>query len=221
MGQDQPTSPPVAHASGGRSLRPRVCLRKGCGCVFQPKRWNQRYCQDSQCLRLVRRWQAAKRQRQYRQNAETRQRHCQAERLRRKRCREQASHEAASRPVAAEPTNGSENPRAWSRSKRSAEDFCDRPGCYDPLRPARCTKARYCGDDCRQAIGRVLDRERKWFSRKTSVGRFKRRLEYERARRKRAAKPQAPIRSTRSAGVQAPPRDGGRPSCGRELFGFT
>jgi hypothetical protein len=33
---------------------------------------------------------------------------------------------------------------------------------------------------------RVLDRERKWLCRNTDVGRFKRQLEYQRARLKRA-----------------------------------
>ena len=32
---------------------------------------------------------------------------------------------------------------------------------------------------------RVLDRERKWLRRKTAVGRFKRQLEYQRARKER------------------------------------
>ena len=52
-----------------RRPRPRICLRKGCGRKYQPRRWNQRYCQDPECLREVRRWQAARRQAKRRQDA--------------------------------------------------------------------------------------------------------------------------------------------------------
>ena len=45
-----------------RQPRPRTCFRKGCGRRYQPRRWNQRYCQDLECLRQVRRWQDARRQ---------------------------------------------------------------------------------------------------------------------------------------------------------------
>ena len=40
-----------------RRPRPRICLRKGCGRRYQPRCSSQRYCQDSECLRQVRRWQ--------------------------------------------------------------------------------------------------------------------------------------------------------------------
>jgi hypothetical protein len=50
MGQHQHICSRRVSASRGRCLRRRVCLRKGCGCVFQPRRWNQRYCQDAECL---------------------------------------------------------------------------------------------------------------------------------------------------------------------------
>jgi hypothetical protein len=71
----------------GRRPRPRVCLRKGCGRKYQPRSWNQRYCQDPQCLREVCRWQAARRQAKYRAHATARSRHAQAERERRQRAK--------------------------------------------------------------------------------------------------------------------------------------
>ena len=43
MGQIQHT-PAVKSAS--RRFPSRTCLRKGCGQVFQPVRWNQRYCRE-------------------------------------------------------------------------------------------------------------------------------------------------------------------------------
>lgn len=191
MGQDQHICTLRASASRGRCLRRRVCLRKGCGCVFQPRRWNQRYCQAAECLRLVRRWQAAKRQRQRRQNSEHRQRHCEAERQRRVRCREQAAADRDSRdPTASEPNKPHDSTkRAWSRSNGCCANFCDRPGCYDPVRCSPRAQARYCSDQCAQVMRRVLDRERKWVRRNTYAGRFKRQLEYQQARRRRAGGP--------------------------------
>ena len=64
----------------GRRPRPRICLRKGCGRKYQPRCWNQRYCQEPECQREVRRWQAARRQAKHRQDAEAKARHAQAER---------------------------------------------------------------------------------------------------------------------------------------------
>ena len=55
-------------------------MRKGCGREYQPRRWNQRYCQEPECLRQVRQWQAARRQAKHRQAAEAKARHAQAER---------------------------------------------------------------------------------------------------------------------------------------------
>ena len=59
---------------------------------------------------------------------------------------------------------------AWSRSKKFSAPFCDRPGCYDAVRPSCRCQARYCSDDCRQAVQRVRDRERKWLNRHTLGG---------------------------------------------------
>ena len=71
------TTPPSAQKRG--DLARGLCLRKGCGRKYQPRRWNQRYCQDPECLREVRRWQAARRQAKRRQDAASRARHAQAE----------------------------------------------------------------------------------------------------------------------------------------------
>jgi SET domain-containing protein len=78
---------------------------------------------------------------------------------------------------------------AWSRSKRCGENFCDRPGCYDSVRCSCRARARYCTNECGQAMRRVHDRERKWLRRNTYAGRFKRQLEYQRARGNYAGSP--------------------------------
>ena len=103
--QDNPTHPVCSRACSRRSRtrRPRVrtCLRKGCGCRYQPRCWNQRYCQDTECQRQVRRWQAAQRQARRRRDATVQAEHAQAERVRRQRIKD--SPEPPDKPdVAAE-----------------------------------------------------------------------------------------------------------------------
>lgn len=146
--------------TAARPLRPRICLRKGCGNRYHPTQWNQRYCQQPDCLRQVRRWQAAKRQRDHRRLPANRKRHAEAEAQRR---RDRAARQASQDPVAGEETVHQVG--AWSRSKTIPAEFCDRPGCYEPLPGDSRAPTRYCGADCRQAVRRVLDRERKWLTR--------------------------------------------------------
>jgi hypothetical protein len=73
------------HRPKARERRPRArsCLNKGCGRKYQPRRWNQRYCQAPECLREVRRWLAAQRQARRREDDDAKAEHAQAERERR------------------------------------------------------------------------------------------------------------------------------------------
>ncbi len=176
LGHDQHTLSETSSTSSPR-LGGRVCLRKGCGDVFPPRRWNQRYCGAPECRRELQRWQAAKRQQKRRSRPEVRQQHAAAERQRRARRR------AAVEP--SQPPKGRGRDGAWSRSKKISRPFCDRPGCYEPRRPAVRSPVRYCGDDCGQDVRRVLDRERKWLRRNRPAGRLQRRWEYETRRRRR------------------------------------
>jgi hypothetical protein len=61
--------PPDSMSPG---FRQRVCPRKGCEAVYTPRTGNQRCCQDQQCLQKIRRWQAARRQKQRRLRPEVR-----------------------------------------------------------------------------------------------------------------------------------------------------
>lgn len=151
MGQRQHTLP-VEQRFGSRT-----CLRKGCERVFQAVRWNQRYCREPNCLRQVHRWQATKRQRAHRRSPANRKRHAEAERNRRRQSNSRSA--SVSSPMTAD------NDSAWSRSKANSRDFCDRPGCYEPLPSSTRAPARYCDRNCRQAVRRVVDRERKWLMR--------------------------------------------------------
>lgn len=161
MGQDHGTLNQGGSTRSDRRLRPRVCLRKGCAQTYQPLRWNQRYCQDPDCLCEVRRWQAARRQRAHRRSPRNRQRHASAEAARRQQRRKTSKTTGQDRNSRLQETTS----RAWSRSKNNSQDLCCRPGCYEAPRPSHRVPSRYCGDDCRQAIRRVRDRERKWLSR--------------------------------------------------------
>jgi hypothetical protein len=193
---DREQTPPLGQLQDNRSPRPsasvqrlgsRICLRKGCGRSYQPRHGKQRYCQDLECLKEVRRWQAVKRQQRRREQPEVRQQRAAVERERRARQREQrccGQSLAAERSADSRHTDG-----AWSRKERNSGPFCDRVGCYEKLRSCSNGQARYCGEDCRRDVARVRDRERKWLARKTPAGRFKRHLEY-RARRPAWAVPQ-------------------------------
>lgn len=171
VGHSQYTHPAPVSAST-RRLGPRVCLRKGCGRVYQARRWNQRYCQQPECLREVRRWQSAQRQQQRRRRAEVRQQQAAAERQRRQRRRQ-----ARAGPLPEKPQPASPQPAAgaWSRRRKNSAPFCHRPGCYEPLCQAFRAPVRYCCHACRQAVQRVLDRERKWLRRNIPAGRCQQR----------------------------------------------
>ena len=164
MGRKQSTASSPRSPSTHR-FPPRTCYRRGCGRVFQPRVWNQRYCQGPSCLREVHRWQAAKRQSRRRQQAEQQEQHAQAERQRRCRQREAKARAADVAPPPPPVPQQPVSPRAWSRSARNFRDFCDRPGCYEPLPGARRGPVHYCGTACRQAARQVHDRERKFKSR--------------------------------------------------------
>lgn len=155
----------------------RICLRKGCQRRYRAASWNARYCQDPQCLRLVRRWQAAKRQQQRRATPEGRQRHAQAQRERRL----QAA--ARSRAEDVRPARG------HAAKVFLPHPFCNRPGCFEPPQASPKAPASYCGGECRKAVRRVRDRERKWLWRHTPEGRLKRQFEYDAARARRVEAP--------------------------------
>jgi len=169
-----------------RRPRPRICLRKGCGRRYQPRRWNQRYCQDPECLRLVRRWQAAQRQARRRQDDSAKAQHAEAQRARRQRA--QSVPQPLKQPEAAAA-------RGHAAKILLPTPSCDRPGCYEPPLKSNRNQAHYCCPTCRQALRRVLDRERKWRLRGTFQGRHAREPEYQAARARRGADQHDPART--------------------------
>jgi hypothetical protein len=184
------------HKPNGRHCRrprPRVCLRKGCGRRYTPQRWNQRYCQDPECLRLVRRWQAARRQARRRQDEAAKARHAEAQRARRR--RNTSSPQPPKEPEVAAA-------RGHAAKIFSPTPICDRPGCYESPPKSGRNQAKYCCPSCRQAVHRVLDRERKWLKRGTFQGRRVREREYQAARARRCGEPRDPASATPA---RAPP----------------
>lgn len=88
--------------------------------------------------------------------------------------------------------------RVVTQQKLFFPPLCDRPGCHEHPTTSLRNPARYCCTACRQAVRRVLDRERKWLSRGTLDGRKKRSYEYQASRRNRPARlccPSAPAPS--------------------------
>jgi hypothetical protein len=162
--------------NGRRRPRPRRCLRKGCERTYTPRRWNQRYCQDSECRRLVRRWQAAKR----RQDDAVKARHAQAQQARRRR-----TISSPQPPIEPEVAAA----RGHAAKIFSPTPICDRPGCHEMPPKSGRNQAKYCCPACRQAVYQVLDRERKWLKRGTFQGRCARQREYQAARARRCGEP--------------------------------
>ena len=93
--------------------------------------------------------------------------------------------------------------RVVTRQNFFSIPLCDRPGCYEPPPKSGRNQAKYCCRDCRQAVRRVLDRERKWLKRGAFQGHSNREREYEAARaRHSGAAPNSA--SASSPGTQPP-----------------
>lgn len=103
-----------------------------------------------------------------------------AERERRKKRKEDLENGRNPREEA-----GLREERGHAHEADSRKIFCARPGCYClPKEPTLSTPI-YCCEECRKAVRRVLDRERKWLARARFAGRLKRQIEYQFAREKR------------------------------------
>ena len=186
MGQVQHTNESDARTRG-RRLGWRTCLRKDCERRFQAGRYNQRYCQEPECLKRV----ASLAGRQAAAETSSGSRRAPTA------CRSGTaaaqtegvpSRRAAGRPTSSEPKYRvpcRRQPARGHAAKKHPEIFCDRPGCYEPVRESPCASASYCSDDCRAAMAAIRDRERKWLRRNSPKGREERQHEYKAAKRKR------------------------------------
>jgi hypothetical protein len=143
----------------------RICLLKGCEQFFRPPHRLSRYC-SSDCQAKAFRWRMRTANRRYRASEQGKcRRRAQACRYR-ERCRQRANN----------PTAGSHSPGRTDRTTPArpcgegyphplgaADFFCQRPGCYQTFaKTARSPLQKFCSAACRQALRRVLLRERRW-----------------------------------------------------------
>jgi hypothetical protein len=131
-------------------------------------------------MRLLRRWQAARRQADRRQDEAVKAQHAEAERARRQRAPSSPQTPNSSKVAAT---------RGHAANIFSATPICARPGCHEPPVKSGRSQGRYCCRACRQAVRRVVERERKWRLRGTFRGRRLREQEYQASRVRRRTEP--------------------------------
>lgn len=158
MGQRPSVHAHGRRSSSGRWLGRRRCLRRRCRRRFVPRWWNERYCSEP-CRKLVRRWQARKRQRAYRARSdEALEKHRADQAQRRK---DEKAKGGGRRPSRRGGRGSSRGARGHADPPRGAT-YCDRPGCYDPPAHRSPHTRCFCSARCRDALRRVEERERKW-----------------------------------------------------------
>ena len=137
--------------------RTRLCLLKGCARPFRPRRPGSRYC-CKECRELARIWSRARAGERYRRSHKGQA--CRREQSKRYRQRRGKRKQEA---VAEEgPTAESEG----DHKEQNQGFLCARPGCYERACPTRRSPLRkFCSCLCRQAVRRVLERERRWWRR--------------------------------------------------------
>ena len=166
-----------------RRPRQRPCLLKGCEKPFSPTHPQARYC-SPECRAAARRWRNKRDRQKYRQNPKGRQsRRTQSQRYR-CRCAERREAAAAQAVTAQEAllaaAESHQTPPASAREgQHPAGDrtifYCERPGCeeyFTPTRRSPCQK--FCSPSCRQALRRVIERERRWRQRSRQARRRRR-----------------------------------------------
>ena len=149
---ENPTNHPEKQETRRRGdPRVRLCLLKGCERRFRPRQAGQRYC-GGPCRKAARTWSRWKAQGRYRATpAGKQQRNGQSRRYReRVRNRKTPADEALS-------------DAARVITPVFFEAGCDRPGCYQGFaRRSRSPRQRFCSHQCRRALERVWERERRW-----------------------------------------------------------
>ena len=142
-----------------RSPRPRrrICLLKGCERPFDPPHPLSRYCSPA-CVQAARRHRCYLAARRYRASPGGKAKRKEQARRRRQRIREKQQENR-------QDAGGGEKPQREGHHKEDSSDFssCHRPGCYEQFRPPRHgVLKKFCCALCRQALRRVLRRERLW-----------------------------------------------------------
>jgi len=130
----------------------RVCLLKGCEQTFQAWHPFVRYC-SSACREAARRWRQRTANRRYRASEQGKDRRRAQARRYRERVRERQCADS-------DPPSSDEG---YPQAENSTDSCCRRPGCYEAFaKTARSPLQKFCSISCRQALRRVLLRERRW-----------------------------------------------------------
>lgn len=133
----------------------RLCLLKGCEQTFWAVHPLARYC-SSACRAAADLWRKRTANRRYRASEQGKcRRRAQACRYRKRAGERQAAE--FSTAAAGE---------GYPYQKDDRDSYCQRPGCYQAFtQTARSPLQKFCSAPCRQALRRVLIRER-WWSRR-------------------------------------------------------
>lgn len=167
-------------------IGPRLCLNEPCERNFQPTHHLDRYC-SPECLESARRWQVRFANQVYRRsNSGKLRRKEQAQRyrlnLKERKAREAALAQKTSElePLLEPLLEPQLEPQLEPLSVASREGYtkesshekscCHRPGCYRRFTPPpQSPLKKFCSPRCRNALRRVILRERKWVARLKSI----------------------------------------------------
>ena len=153
-------------SQGARRPRQRPCLLKGCEKDFRPTHPQARYC-SPECRAAARRWRRRRASRGYRQTTNGREKRQAQSQRQRSRCKERRQAAEAEPPLPSSPETlcpCALPQREGQRPAQQADFFCcDRPGCEVHFAlSSRSPCQRFCSPSCRQALRRVIERERRW-----------------------------------------------------------
>ena len=160
---------PSQRYSAGRCLQAapcrlgrRLCLLKGCEQIFWALHPFTRYC-SSACRAAARQWRQRVANRRYRASEPGK--CCRRAQARRYRQRVRERELSASSSVA--------DGEGYPHLNDDTDSFCQRPGCYEAFtKAARSPLQKFCSAGCRQALRRVLIRDRWWCRRLCSEGKL-------------------------------------------------
>ncbi|HMB08221.1 MAG TPA: hypothetical protein VKP69_31385, partial [Isosphaeraceae bacterium] len=79
--------------------------------------------------------------------------------------RQRAAEAQAADPAGPDTSCGGATPSPEGQRPAGESGFfcCDRPGCEEPFAPSKRSPCqRFCSPSCRQALRRVIERERRW-----------------------------------------------------------
>jgi hypothetical protein len=134
----------------------RICLLKGCQQIFGPQHPLARYCSWA-CREGARQWRQQTANRRYRASEQGKCRRREQACRYRERVRERPSVDSESA------VDGEDDREGYPHPKEAGEFCCRRPGCYEAFaKTARSPWQKFCSVLCRQALRRVLVRERRW-----------------------------------------------------------